>query len=103
MLHPSPLSLQSVDEHLVHVVNEELDEGVDVADVGQGELLVPRPGQVGPKHHGQVGGGHLVHVAPVIDQHQKLHQVFEDGVVTLRQLLDDQPLAVSKPTLPRNV
>ena len=51
MLHPlSPLNL--VDEHLVHVVDEELHEGVDVADVGQGELLVSRPGQVGPEHHG---------------------------------------------------
>ena len=102
MLHPlSPLNL--VDEHLVHVVDEELHEGVDVANIGQGELLVSRPGQVGPEHHGQVGGGHLVHVAPVIDKYQELHQVFEDGVVTLRQLFDDKTLAVSQSALPGNV
>ena len=97
------LYLQLVDEHLVHVVDQELDEAVDVADVSQGQLLVPGPGQVGSKHHGQVRGCHLVHVTPVIDQDQELGQVFEDGVVTFRQLLDDQILTVSKSALSGNV
>ena len=85
------------------MVDQELDEAVDVADVGQSQLLVPRPGQVGPEHYGQVGGCHLVHVTPVIDQDQELCQVFEDGVVTFRQLLYYQILTVSKSALSRNV
>ena len=74
-----------------------------MADVGQGELLVAWPGQVGPEHHGQVAGGHLVQVAPVIHEDQELHQVFEDGVVTPRKLLDDKILTVSESALSRNV
>ena len=64
------------DEDLVHVVYQKLCEGVDGADVGQGQLVVHGPRQVGAEHHRQVGGGHLVHVTSVVNQTEELHQVF---------------------------
>ena len=64
------------DEDLVHVVYQKLCKGVDGADVGEGQLVVHGPRQVGTEHNRQVGGRHLVHVTSVVNQTEKLHQVF---------------------------
>ena len=40
---------------------------------------------------------------PVSDETQKLHQIFEDNVVLVRQLLDDQILTIVETALSWNV
>ena len=54
--------------------------------------LVVAPGQIRTKDDGEVGGGHLIHVAPVDHQRDELHQELEDHVVLVRQALDYQVL-----------
>ncbi|MPC31606.1 hypothetical protein E2C01_024900 [Portunus trituberculatus] len=50
--------LEVVGQHHLH-------KQVDWGDGIQGHLATPWPHQVGPKHHGEIAGGHLVEVAAV--------------------------------------
>lgn len=45
------------------LVQQAPGEVVDGSDGAEGHGVVPPPQQVGPKHHGQVAVGHLVHFA----------------------------------------
>ena len=78
--------------------------------------LVIWPGKIGTEHYSQVGRSHFVHITPkyqqwisnpsgfsnskpVSDETQKLHQIFEDNIVLVRQLLDDKILTIVETAL----